>query len=109
MLLNGVPGSSIRFGAWLRQGAIYVHTSHPMPAPAYRTVLLAPGLIQGILPILLGTVIGDLTLLLYGYVMLVSAVGDLTVFHLIRRVPSDAIVKDHPDSVGCRVLTDTLQ
>jgi hypothetical protein len=105
MLLVGVPAKSIRFGSRIREGVIYVHTDVPTSARAYRLVLVAPAILQGLLPIAAGTGYGRLWLVLYGYVMLASAIGDLAVFRLIRKLPPDAIVRDHPEQVGCRVLS----
>ncbi|MEX1054534.1 MAG: DUF3267 domain-containing protein, partial [Rhodothermales bacterium] len=94
MLLVGVPGKSIRFGGRIREGIIYVHTDVAMSARAYRVVLLTPAALQGVIPIVAGTALGWLWLVLYGYVMLASAIGDLSVFRLIREIPSDATVRD---------------
>ncbi len=97
--------SSIRFGFRPRDGILYVHTDRPMSALAYRAVLLLPALVQGVLPIVYGTVAGIAWIVLYGYVMLVSAVGDLAVIQLIQRLDGDDVVRDHPTGIGCLVRT----
>lgn len=101
----GAPLRSIRFGFRPKDGVLYVHTDQPMTARAYRTVLLLPALLQGVLPMGYGTVADSAWIVLYGYVMLVSAMGDLAVFHLIRMLENDDIVRDHPTGIGCLVRT----
>lgn len=108
MVAAGVPITSIRWGGRLREGIIYIHTARPMSAKAYRIVLLTPAIIQGLLPAVAGTIAGPFWLVLYGYVMLLSAVGDLAVFQLIRHLPGHARLYDHPESVGCRVVMSSL-
>jgi hypothetical protein len=98
-----VPLASIRFGFRPRDGVLYVHTDEPMSARAYQSVLLLPAVVQGILPVAFGSVIGIGWLVLYGYVMLLSAIGDLAVFQLIHHLESQDLVRDHPTAVGCQV------
>lgn len=101
----GAPPSSIRFGARPRDGVLYVHTDRPMSANAYRGVLLLPAVMQGLLPIAYGTLEGTWWIVLYGYVMLVSAIGDLSILQLIRPLGGDDVVRDHPTGIGCLVRT----
>lgn len=99
----GAPPSSIRFGFRPKDGVLYVHTDRPMTARAYRAVLLLPAFLQGVLPIAFGTVADVGWLVLYGYIMLVSAIGDLAVFQLIQPLESEELVRDHPTGIGCLV------
>lgn len=103
MLFAGVPWSSIRFGLRLREGIAYVHTDRPMTVRAYRSVLVVPGLLQGVVPIVVGWLIGSGWLTIYGYVMLTAAVGDIAMLHLMRDLSSNTLVKDHPVKLGCLV------
>ncbi len=99
----GVPPSSISFGFRPRDGVLYVHTDEPMSARAYRGVLLLPAAAQGVAPIVYASIGGVGWLAFYGYVMLVSAIGDLAIFQLIRHLDSRDRVRDHPTGVGCQV------
>lgn len=109
LLFAGAPLSSIRFGFRPREGVVYVHSSRPMSARAYRGVLLLPAFVQGILPIVYGSVVGSGWLVIYGYVMLVSSIGDLAILQLIRHLHVDDLVRDHPYGVGCQVLVRDTQ
>lgn len=109
LLFARVPLSSIRFGFRPREGVVYVHTSRAMSARAYRGVLMLPAFVQGILPIIYGSVAGVGWMVLYGYVMLVSSIGDLAVLQLIRHLDARDLVRDHPTGVGCQVLVRDTQ
>ena len=102
-LFAGVPWQDVHFAVRLREGIAYVHTAHPMTAAAYRGVLLLPGLVQGVLPAVVGLVAGHGWLLFYGYVMLASAAGDLAMLWLLRPLDGSTRVRDHPTQVGCQV------
>lgn len=105
VLFAGARPSSIKFGFRPREGVLYVHTDRPMSARAYRAVLLLPALVQGVFPIVFGTAWEMGWLVLYGYVMFVSAIGDLAVYQLIRPLDSHDVVRDHPTGIGCLVQT----
>lgn len=102
-----VSFSSIRFGFRPRDAVLYVHTDKPMSARAYRGVLLLPAVVQGVVPIFYAGIGGVGWLAVYGYVMLVSAIGDLAIFQLIRHLDSGDRVRDHPTGVGCQVWRES--
>lgn len=106
IVVGGVPPSSLRFGMRLSEGVLYVHTSRPMSAWAYRVVLVTPALVLGIVPTVLGTFYGWGWPVAYGFVMLASALGDFAVLHLIRHVDARTPVRDHPKEIGCQVLVN---
>ncbi len=101
-----VPISSLRFGARLSEGVLYVHSDRPMSVASYRIVLMLPAILLGILPAAVGTIEGIGWLVLYGYVMILSAVGDFAVLQLIRDLDAAATVRDHHQKVGCQVLVE---
>jgi hypothetical protein len=85
----------------------YAHTSVAMPVWAYRLGAALPGVVLGAIPGLIAVVVGSGWLALYGAIMLMSAVGDIMVLWLLRDVPRNAMVLDHPSEAGCQViLTD---
>lgn len=103
LVVARVPASSLRFGMRLSEGVLYVHSDRSMSARAYRIVLLLPAIALGLLPAAVGTIQGRGWLVAYGYVMLVSAIGDLIVLQLMRHVDARTHVRDHPDEIGCQV------
>ena len=104
MLIFGrVSWRSIRAGHRIREGVIYVHTAQPMTASAYRKVLLLPAFVVGLLPTILGIAWGDGWLTAFGWLMTISAAGDVAVWRLIRPLDAGQMVQDHPSEVGVRV------
>lgn len=103
MVAFGVPLRSIRAGAHLREGVVYVHAGHDLAVVPYRVVLLMPALVLGVLPSMYGLLTGDWGWTLYGFVMLISAAGDFAVIDRLRGLPTGTLVRDHPEKVGCKV------
>ncbi len=108
-LVAGVPWRTIRFGMRWRDGIAYVHSPVPMTVRAYRVVLAVPGVVLGLLPALLGLALGNGWLVLYGYVMLASALGDAVMLRLLAPLDGDTLVRDHPTKVGCQVRVPGAQ
>jgi hypothetical protein len=105
MLVFGrVSWRSVTGGHRISEGVVYVHTTQPMSARAYRGVLVLPGILTGIVPVLIGWITGSWWLTIYGWLMTTSAVGDIAIIRLIRDLSSDTPVQDHPEKVGMLVL-----
>jgi hypothetical protein len=105
--VGGVPRTAVKFGFSWRGLAPYAHCREAMTARAYRTAVLLPGIILGVLPAIVGLLIGSFWLTLFGAIMVMAAGGDLAVLLAVRDVPATAIVRDHPTKPGCEVLTQS--
>lgn len=103
MLAFGVPVRSIRIGARLREGVVYVHAGQDLTVWPYRVMILLPAIVLGIVPGVAGLVTGSWAWTIYAFVMLISAAGDFAVLDRLRGLPSRTVVRDHPEAVGCRV------
>jgi hypothetical protein len=73
-------------------------------ARSYRWAILLPGIILGVLPALIGLILGYGMITLGGTFLFAAAGGDMAVLWAIREVESDAMVLDHPERVGCVIL-----
>jgi hypothetical protein len=105
MLVFGrVSAGSIEWGHRISEGIVYVHTTEPMSVRAYRGVLALPGIVTGIIPVLIAWLTGSWLLVLYGWLMTTSAVGDLAIHRLIRDLDPSALVRDHPEQVGVLLM-----
>ena len=62
-----------------------------------------PGLVLGVLPTAVSWLLGSGALVLFGSLMLITALGDLMILWLIRDVPAGRLVLDHPSEAGCLV------
>jgi Putative zincin peptidase len=94
----------VRFGWQWRALAPFAHYTEPLPATAYRQGAVAPLLVLGVVPALAGTFAGWPAVAAFGWLLVVGAAGDLAVLWLLRGVPPDALVADHPTRAGCLVF-----
>jgi hypothetical protein len=101
MVFGNVPLSRIKFG--IESATPHVSTSVPMRAGAYRISVALPGLVLGVLPTAVSWLLGSGALVLFGSLMLITALGDLMILWLIRDVPAGRLVLDHPSEAGCLV------
>ena len=96
--------ATIKFGMNVRALAPYAHATVPMKASAYRLGAISPALVLGVLPALAGVITGSLIALILGATFLAAAAGDFLVLWMIRGVPANALVEDHPTRAGCIVI-----
>jgi hypothetical protein len=109
MLAGGLSLADIKFGFHLKALAPYAHALVPLRARAYRIGGAAPLILVGILPYLLGLALGSGALVAFGMFFTIAAGGDLAVLWLLRGVPPDAWVRDHPSRAGCYVVAGPEQ
>ncbi len=94
---------TIRYGIQWKTLTPYAHCTEPMPARAYRRGAAMPALLLGAIPAAFGLATGNGAWLLYGMLFLVAATGDFIILWILRGVPGDAFVEDHPSRAGCYV------
>jgi hypothetical protein len=70
----------------------------------YRIGASMPGLVLGIIPASTAIAFGWPSLLVVGILFTIAAGGDALVLWLIRSVPGDKSVADHPTRAGCVVI-----
>ncbi|HEX6104846.1 MAG TPA: DUF3267 domain-containing protein [Gemmatimonadales bacterium] len=103
LLFGRAPRAAVRIGFQRRTLTPFASCAAPVTASAYRAAGLLPALVLGAVPVAAAWISGSGTLLLWGWLMLALAGGDLAAVWAMRRVPDDALVLDHPTLVGCRV------
>lgn len=102
-LMGRLPWRHIRFGFQLKTFTPFAHVITPLPARAYRWGTAMPLLVVGLLPFLVGLVFDQPVWAAFGMVFTFVAGGDLAVLWTLRGVPGRALVRDHPERVGCYV------
>ncbi len=103
MVFGRLSWSTISFGIDRKTFSPYAHANMPMPARAYRIGAALPSITTGLLPICWGLFTGNGAITVLGAFLLSAAVGDFVVLWIIRHVPADALVRDHPEKAGCLV------
>ncbi len=91
---------SVRFGIMWKYLAPYAHCKEPLKIKHYTVALLAPLVVTGLLPGIIGVAIGNMHLTGFGIVMSAAAVGDLMIYKLIRKENPEDYVQDHPSEAG---------
>ncbi|MEL6611223.1 MAG: DUF3267 domain-containing protein [Bacteroidota bacterium] len=100
---GGAHWSSIRFGFSWKALSPYAHCRVPMTARAYRVAAATPGIVLGLVPALVGVTMGWGMWTAFGFLFTVAAGGDAVTLWVLRNVPGDWLVEDHPSQAGCLV------
>lgn len=91
---------SITFGFNLHSFSPYTHCKVAMKVWQYRLGGIMPGLILGIIPVVLSFIFMSTLLNLVGFLFLWAAGGDFISLFLLRKLDKNAMVLDHPDEMG---------
>ena len=91
---------SIKFGILWKMLTPYCHCKEPLKIKHYNIALLAPLLILGFIPAIIGLIIGNILILFLGIVFSATAAGDIMIYLLIRKENPDHYVQDHPSEAG---------
>jgi len=110
-LLHGITWSifatkkfkSISFGINWRYMSPYCHCNEPLLVKHYLLGAIMPGIILGIVPLLLALLTGNILLFLFGFIFSVAATGDLMMVNMLRKESMISLVQDHPEKVGCYI------
>ncbi len=104
MILARKGFKAVSFGILWKYLTPYAHLKIPVTVMTYRTGILLPGVLLGIIPGLAGLVTGDVEWVFFGFLFTWSAAGDFIMLRMIRHLHSKQLVTDHPEKVGCYVL-----
>ena len=105
-LLGGKPISALHFGFKWKSLTPYAHMREPIPLHAYRWGAIMPVILLGFIPYGTGLLLGSPFWILYGWLFILAAGGDLVIVWLLRNESGDVLVQDHPSRVGCLVIQE---
>ena len=92
---------SIKFGIYWKFLTPYCHCKEPLTIRDYRIVLLSPLIILGIIPTIVGFIIGHNGIYGFGLLFILAAGGDLAIYWKLRNENKNSLVLDSPDKIGC--------
>jgi hypothetical protein len=92
---------SIKFGIYWKFLTPYCHCKEPLTVRDYRIVLLSPLIILGIIPTIIGFIIGQNGIYGFGLLFILAAGGDLIIFWSLRNENKNTLALDSPDKCGC--------
>jgi hypothetical protein len=77
-----------------------------VPAAAYRAGVALPAIALGLGPIVVGLLTGHGLIVLWGLFFVLESFSDLALLLAARRVPAGALVRAHPDRLGCQFVVE---
>jgi hypothetical protein len=91
---------NIKFGFQLKTLTPYAHSKVPMKVKAYRIGTVMPFILLGILPYFYAIYAKHPLILGFGIFFSFVAIGDVMILWLIRKLPNQQLVQDHPTKAG---------
>lgn len=102
--LAGARWRDVGMGFYRRALTPYATCRVALPARRYAIAAALPGVALGLVPLLVGLATRSFSVSTWALVMTAAAAGDVLVIFLLRDVPVEALVLDHPSRAGCLVL-----
>lgn len=104
MLNSDARWNDIKFGVIWKLLTPYAHLKIPISVHAHRIAIALPGIILGIIPALSGIIFGSGLIAFIGAVMTGASGGDLMVIWMMRSIPPNKKVLDHPTKAGFTLI-----
>ena len=99
---NGIK--SIKLGISWKMLTPYCHCKEPLTIRNYRIVLIAPLIILGIVPAIIGLIWGNNDIYVFGLIFTLAAGGDIIILWKLRKEKEENLAYDSPDKCGCEVF-----
>jgi hypothetical protein len=95
---NGLK--SIKFGVKWKFLTPYCHCKEPLKVKHYKIGAAMPLIVMGIIPSIIGLIIGYGGVLIFGIFFTWAAGGDIIALFMLRKLDNNTYVSDHPDKMG---------
>ena len=105
--LNGLK--SIKFGIKWKFLTPYCHCKEPLKVKHYKIGGAMPLIVMGIVPSLIGIIIGHGGILSFGIFFTWAAGGDIIALYMLQKLDNNIYVSDHPEKMGfIREINQTM-
>ncbi|WP_343687535.1 DUF3267 domain-containing protein [Chryseobacterium gleum] len=91
---------SIKFGIAPKQMMFYCHCLKPLYVNHYLIMVIAPFIMMGLTPFVLGLYFENLFAIFFGYVFSVAAIGDLYIIYLVFKNYQKKYIQDSASDIG---------
>lgn len=91
---------SIKFGIKWKFLTPYCHCKEPLKVKHYSIGAAMPLLILGVIPAIVGIIIGHGGFMSFGILFTVAAGGDIIALFMLRKLDRDVYISDHPSKMG---------
>jgi hypothetical protein len=95
---------SVTFGFNAKIGAFYCHCKEPIRVKHYRRAGIAPLIILGLVPLILGFITGVSWFKTFGLLLTIGGFGDLLIFFKLMKIDRNLLILDHPDKLGFIII-----
>jgi len=95
---NGMK--SIEFGVKWQFLTPYCHCKEPLKVKHYKIGCAMPLIVMGIIPSIIGLVIGHGGILSFGIFFTWTAGGDMIALYMLRKLDNQMYISDHPKKMG---------
>ena len=91
---------SIKFGVKWKFLTPYCHCKEPLKVKHYKIGGAMPLIVMGIIPSIIGLIIGHGGVLTFGIFFIWAASGDIIALYMLQKLDNNIYVSDHPDKMG---------
>ena len=109
LLLTKGDFRNIKFGIIWKNLTPYCHYKRPVKIWQYRIAVVTPGIITGVIPLIISMFNGSVSVFLLGLFFSLGALGDFMILWLIRNESANTIVQDHPEKIGCVIYNSSRE
>jgi len=102
-----VPFNNLKIGFKLKSLTPYAYCSQPISLSAYKWSALLPAVVLGIIPATISLISGNTLIFILAVIFSITAGGDLLIIWMLRKIPLNYLVLDHPDKAGCIILNNS--
>jgi hypothetical protein len=78
----------------------YCHCKEPLKVKHYKIEGAMPLIVMGIIPSIIGLIIGNGGILSFGIIFTLAAGGDIIALYMLRKLDNNIYVSDHPKKMG---------
>lgn len=95
-IFGNIKWKEMEYGVNLKMGVAYATTSKPIQNKAMKKALMLPFWTTGVLPAVIGFIIGSPGLIFLSAWLIGGAAGDFAMYKELRKTNSDAWIRDDP-------------
>jgi hypothetical protein len=91
---------AISFGIKWEYLTPYCHCDEPLRKVHFVLGAVMPCLVLGLIPVFISYYSGNFRIWFFGFFFTISAGGDLIALWMLRKIPRNAMLQDHPSEMG---------
>lgn len=94
----------IKIGIEMKSFTAYATCLKPLKVSDYRIISLLPGIVFGLLPLIIAFTLGNYNWSFIGLLMTICSIGDFIIVYLLKELSNDTLILDWAYNVGFTIL-----